>query len=574
MKVKSRMMFHFFAQLFFTFIAILMVVFWLIMLAMYFISKDQLEANPKSGIIENLPYSTFIEDGQVDIKSDWEISLEEEDMWLQIVNHKGDVIYAYNTPTNFYESYTINDLLVVEETKQLDTFTVATYLEIWESQNYYFLFGYREEQQQMLAKWYESYGFHGKIQENHKSQLESAVRKQGGMLEVYQDGELIEKMGENLSSSENMLEVVGRTSLSGYYETKAFVVNDENANSAWVYQVVNTGYKGPFLKLLSDRELEILLIVTIIIFLIPILLSFWNGYRYGKPLLLFIDWLKILEEKRYDDLLTGNEHAKIFKKNGKVKFRYRLYKEVFVSFSEMSRRLASAEQESKQLEKTREEWMAGISHDLRTPLSSVQGYGHLLESGQYDFSQEELQQMGQVIRDKSDYMVGLVNDFSLVFQLKNSAVTIQKESIHLNDFLASFIRYYADDVTLEGYRFVFEGTESKDEAWIDPKWFTRVIDNLLSNAIKHNPKDTIIKVQVLTEDGKHIIRISDNGRGMDEEFVGHLFNRYYRGTTTNERSEGEGLGMSIAYAIVELHGANIHVQSEIDRGTTIDILLQ
>src|SRR5690625_5459211 len=90
----------------------------------------------------------------------------------------------------------------------------------------------------------------------------------------------------------------------------------------------------------------------------------------------------------------------------------------------MAQQLAAAERDREQLEKTREEWMSGISHDLRTPISSIQGYGHMLESNKYDFSQNELQGSGKVIREKSDYMVGLVEDFALVFKLKNSSVAV------------------------------------------------------------------------------------------------------------------------------------------------------
>lgn len=68
-----------------------------------------------------------------------------------------------------------------------------------------------------------------------------------------------------------------------------------------------------------------------------------------------------------------------------------------------------------------------------------------------------------------------------------------------------------------------------------------------------------------------MIQVCDNGSGMDEQFVKNLFNRYYRGTSTHERTESEGLGMSIANAIVELHGGSMDVQSKLGEGTTISI---
>lgn len=100
-----------------------------------------------------------------------------------------------------------------------------------------------------------------------------------------------------------------------------------------------------------------------------------------------------------------------------------------------------------------------------------------------------------------------------------------------------------------------------------------MIDNLICNAIKHNPKGTSITVYLKKEQEKNILTIAvhDNGTGMDEETLKHLFNRYYRGTNTDEKSDGTGLGMSIAKQIADLHKGMISVQSETNKGTTVTI---
>lgn len=574
MNVNHRLTFHFLAQLIIAFIAMFLIVILAIILSMHLITKSELKTNPQKAIVENLPYSSHIgEDGQIELKKDWQNALLDQEMWVQIVDRTGEVVYAFNTPEPFQHFYTMNDLLLIEKTKQLDDYTVDTYFETWEPLPYYYLFGHIETKQQLLDSWFEVYSEGGLVREDKKDSLEKEVSEHKGMLEIYEDGKLVERIGKHLPVPANTLDVVGSIHAPGNYETKAYVVNDTEGNSAWVYHEVNDAFMDQRIRFFTNRELETFVIVLLITLLVPVILSLWNGYRYGKPLLLFMNWLKIVERKQYEDVLSGNEYKKIYKKNGKVKFRYRLYKDVFESFSNMSEKLAFAEQERKQLEKTREEWMAGISHDLRTPLSSIQGYGHLLASGQYEYTKEELQQMGQVIRDKSDYMVDLVNDFLLVFQLKNSAISIQKERLDLNEFTRSMVNKYKDDFTLTRYDFSFEPTDQPCDVKIDPKWFARVLDNLLSNAVKHNPPHTKVHVRIVCERGAKIIRIEDNGKGMDASFIDHLFTRYYRGTSTNARAEGEGLGMSIAYAIVELHGGTIEVQSEVGEGTTVCIRL-
>ncbi|MCL6627949.1 MAG: ATP-binding protein, partial [Alicyclobacillus shizuokensis] len=115
---------------------------------------------------------------------------------------------------------------------------------------------------------------------------------------------------------------------------------------------------------------------------------------------------------------------------------------------------------------------------------------------------------------------------------------------------------------------------------LDAKWITRALDNLLVNASLHNPDGTTISVEVrpLRKDGFRYpgvcIEIRDNGTGMDEETVAHLFDRYYRGTNTSEKQvRGSGLGTAIAKQLIEAHGGHISVDSALGRGTSIVVEL-
>src|SRR5690625_2137501 len=105
----------------------------------------------------------------------------------------------------------------------------------------------------------------------------------------------------------------------------------------------------------------------------------------------------------------------------------------------------------------------------------------MLESDKYSFTNSELQEIGKVIREKSDYMVGLVDDFSLVFKLKNSAITLQKTSVELNKFVRKTVAKFQRDLTMKDYSFVLEPSNDT-YVFIDPKWFERVLDNLLFTA--------------------------------------------------------------------------------------------
>jgi signal transduction histidine kinase len=96
-----------------------------------------------------------------------------------------------------------------------------------------------------------------------------------------------------------------------------------------------------------------------------------------------------------------------------------------------------------------------------------------------------------------------------------------------------------------------------------------MLDNLIFNAIKHNPDNTTITISTAIKSDHVLITIQDDGIGMDEETQKNLFDRYYRGTNTTEKTEGAGLGMSIAKAICELHKGHIEVKSTPHEGTAI-----
>ena len=116
----------------------------------------------------------------------------------------------------------------------------------------------------------------------------------------------------------------------------------------------------------------------------------------------------------------------------------------------------------------------------------------------------------------------------------------------------------------------FMGEDRKISYSFDERLLKRAINNLVMNALIHNPEGTEIRIRIQAAD-KIRITIEDNGRGMNAEEVSRLFQRYYRGTNTDEKAEGTGLGMAIAKQIIEIHGGSIFVESAPDAGTNITI---
>jgi signal transduction histidine kinase len=104
---------------------------------------------------------------------------------------------------------------------------------------------------------------------------------------------------------------------------------------------------------------------------------------------------------------------------GTLRRRFRLFADVILSLQHLTQTLRHNEEMRRQLEQTREEWIAGVSHDLKTPLSSIKGYSHMLAAEQYRWTEEEVREFSGIILEKANYMETLIDDLSLTYRLKN-----------------------------------------------------------------------------------------------------------------------------------------------------------
>ncbi|MCP1156821.1 sensor histidine kinase [Bacillus infantis] len=481
---------------------------------------------------------------------------------------EGKVIGSENTPELLPDSYSVSEILQIEKTNQYEGFYVYSEVDTTFKDPYFYMLGYENNELESLQRWFSQYSSSGRLPDENLKKLERELEPLEGSIHVVnQEGKIVQSAGSEIMKEDyKPLDVLVRTKSPGKFETHTTIFNDPESGFTWIMHTPRQEAEPEGFAFLSE-VMRVIVILAAVLLALTIGISFWHGFRYGQPLLLFTGWLERMGYGNYEEVLTEKERKKVFRNNGKVRLRYKLYKEVIGAFYEMAEKLSASDKERDRLDKTREEWMTGISHDLRTPLSTIQGYAHLLESGQYRWTEEELLDMGKMIREKGDYMTALIEDFSLAFQLKNQSLPHQLKPADLNELVRGIMLKFVNDRTLEDVPFNFEGANTALFIQADIRWFERMLDNLIYNCIKHNPKGTSITASVSRQGGTAIVSISDNGTGMDEETVRHLFDRYFRGTSTDEQTEGAGLGMSIARAIAELHGGSIHVSSVKHRGT-------
>ena len=568
--IKRRLTFHFSFQFIAIIACVCCVLFCALMFLAYYLSKQDIKRDLPSGSLSVLTGDTTVEGGKATVSDDLAKQLKQEGLWYQVLNKQGKVIGEINSPKDLPHQYGLSELLEMDKTKKFKGYSVVTELDTFLTTPTYYILGYKSDLKDQLYALYAKYNKQNVPPKSDIPLIKKALKEKDASLQILNEkGDILASIRMSKEKTRyDPLEIISRKIEQDKYDSTATVFHDPKKKISWVFYTPNN-YHSITDESIIRKAWMVSIIVAVSVLIATIAFSIWNAFRYGGPLLLFTSWLGRMGSGNYSEVLTEKERKRVFRKNGKVRLQYRLYSEVIKAFYEMAEQLSLAEKERKQLETTREEWMTGISHDLRTPLSTIQGYGHMLESGHYNWNEEELKEIGQTLRDKSEYMVELVEDFSLAFKLKNNVVVLETKKVDVHQLLQHIVLKFVNDRTIENVHFSYVPAHLQPFIQADPRWFERMLDNLIFNAIKHNPKNTTITISTAIKSDCVLITIQDDGIGMDEETQKNLFDRYYRGTNTTEKTEGAGLGMSIAKAICELHKGHIKVRSTLHEGTAI-----
>ena len=231
--------------------------------------------------------------------------------------------------------------------------------------------------------------------------------------------------------------------------------------------------------------------------------------------------------------------------------------------------------EQRKNERNRREFVANVSHELRTPLTNVKSYAETIISSGDDLPPELRNKFLGVIVGETDRMTRIVQDL-----LTLSRFDYGKMEMNLSRFsLAEAVRsvHEAERLDAENHRHTFTLVCPEDDeltVYGDKERIEQVVMNIVSNAIKYTPDGGQIRLSVRREGSKLAITVSDNGIGIPEKDLPHLFERFYRVDKARSRqSGGTGLGLSIAREILNLHHGSIHIDSTFGQGTQVYITL-
>lgn len=250
-----------------------------------------------------------------------------------------------------------------------------------------------------------------------------------------------------------------------------------------------------------------------------------------------------------------------------------IFSEIYGALNKMDMEIRQSDKIQEETERVRNEWIANITHDLKTPLSPIKGYAELLTSNA-EIDKETMQEYGEIILKNVNHAEKLINDLKLTYQLDSGALPFQAQKVNLVRYMKELVIGIVNDPAFKDRDIAFESKVQDLEICIDTDLFRRAMNNLIINALTHNSQETKVNISVdVSTEKEACIYISDNGKGMSNEEQAELFNRYYRGTNTKEKPEGSGLGLAIAKQIIVLHGGDIEVKSKLNEGTQFTIII-
>jgi two-component system phosphate regulon sensor histidine kinase PhoR len=212
----------------------------------------------------------------------------------------------------------------------------------------------------------------------------------------------------------------------------------------------------------------------------------------------------------------------------------------------------------------KDDFVSNVSHEFRTPLTSILGYVELLLDDDDDLTDSQRGPL-EIIRRNSERLLTLVSD---LLSSRNGQLLVTPEAVNVAELVRSSVTAALPRAAESGIRL---RTDAPDrlEAHIDAARISQVLDNLVSNAIKYSPDGGDVLVSLRSEDGHMVCSVSDTGMGMSQKDQEEVFAKFFRSAAVrNSTIPGVGLGLSISKAIVEAHGGRVSLASEVGKGTT------
>ena len=233
--------------------------------------------------------------------------------------------------------------------------------------------------------------------------------------------------------------------------------------------------------------------------------------------------------------------------------------EMAQAVNDMAHKLEEAINEERRMEKDKHELIVNISHDLRTPLTSVLGYLDLIADMPPEDA-ENREKYVKIAHDKCKSLSELIDGLFEYTKVNDPQIVLHREPISMGELLEQVVMGFIPELNENGMEYRLRFTDEKCTVDADAALLMRVFNNIIHNAIVHGGDGKYVDIELRREAKHALIRIINYGRGIPETELSHIFEKFYRADRSSA-SSGTGLGLGIAKRIVEMHGGAIGVGS-------------
>lgn len=290
---------------------------------------------------------------------------------------------------------------------------------------------------------------------------------------------------------------------------------------------------------LSDQ----LFMIGCIIFIATVILVLFLTKKIVKPI------VKIKEATNH---LAGGKYENASKKDD--------YLEIY----ELNKTLEYAATQIQKADKAKRDLIANVSHDLRTPLTMITGYGEMM----LDLPDEKTDENIKVIVAESKRLNLIVNDLLDLSRLNENKIELHKENFNLTECIQDVLKTYESYLKQEEFQLQFD-FDKPIMIYADKKRIAQVLHNFIDNAINYSNQNKRIEVRQILKNNQVRVEIQDFGQGIETSQIELIWDRYYKVDKEHNRvSQGSGIGLAIVKEVLELHQFNYGVESKINEGST------
>lgn len=323
------------------------------------------------------------------------------------------------------------------------------------------------------------------------------------------------------------------------FNNKIVMYGIKLSNNLYVYINSSVEILSSTTNILSRQ----LIYVTILVIILSLIISYFISKIISKPIVKINEQAKKMADGDY-----------------KTKF------EIEENIEELNELVFTLNETKEKLEKTdeiRRELLANISHDLKTPLTMIKAYAEMIKDISYNDEEKTYEHLDTIISE-TDRLNLLVNDILDLSKMQSNTEELNIEKVNINQLIQNIIKRFEYDKEIN---IIYDGIDAF--VYIDKKKIEQVMYNLISNAINYIGNDNQIIIKLSKNKTKYRIEVTDHGKGINENDIKHIWDKYYKIDRTHNRNNiGTGLGLSIVKNILEKHNFDYGVISNKNKGTT------